>query len=361
MAGEMKAVISCEFITQLAAEIKMHLPEFPSEDYTQSVCGESWKSLELKERLRKGAAILGQLFPCDYAESIEVLKLVAPSYNGLQSLLFPEYVEQFGLGNWDISMDALAFFTPLGSAEFAVRPFIRLDQERMTRQLLLWSESDDMHLRRLASEGCRPRLPWASPLRRFIKNPDPIIPILTQLKSDPEEYVRRSVANNLNDISKDHSARVLELGSQWIGFSIEVEKVVKHGLRTLLKKGHTDALRLFGFGDPKDICIENLRLPGQTISIGTTQAIQFDVVYSGVSPVKVRLEYAIDYRKANGSTSRKVFQAGESFFKHGKSQIERKQSFKQMTTRKHYPGNHAISILVNGCEKAHISFILLPE
>src|SRR5690606_550673 len=142
--------------------------------------------------------------PPDYIEAVGVLKKAAPYFTGLEAMIFPDFVETYGLDHWEASMDALELMTRYSSSEYAVRPFIAKDTERMMAQMLEWAHSDSEHVRRLASEGCRPRLPWAMGLTMLKKDPSPILPILETLKQDESLYVRRSVANNLNDISKDH-------------------------------------------------------------------------------------------------------------------------------------------------------------
>lgn len=361
MAGELKAEISIEFVQELGKRIADVDSSFDEVSFVEKTIDSEWNGLELKARIKHVASRIGSTLDLNYPESIETLKPVSIHYSGMQALVFPEYVEQYGLNDWENSMDALAAFTSLCSSEFAVRPFIRMDQERMLAQMLEWSESSDRHLRRLASEGCRPRLPWGSPLRRFIKNPEPVLPILSKLYNDDEEYVRRSVANNLNDISKDHPETALQLAYKWIEASEYSRWVVKHGLRTLLKKGNTDALTLFGYGHPEDIDIRNFGFKRSGIHIGESENFSFDLKKTSEKTEKIRLEYVVYFRKANGKQSKKIFQVGEKEVSAGLNSFEKKHSFRQMTTRKHYPGEHAIAIVVNGIEFSKVDFELLPQ
>lgn len=360
MAGELKAEMSIDFVNRLARDIHEVLPSFEGTPFVNMVFNAEWNSLELKARIQRVAQCLGGCFEVEYPQALEALHAVAPNHTGLPALVFPEFVEQFGLEHWIESMDSLAFFTPYSSSELAVRPFIRQDQERMMRQMLLWTKSGDHHIRRLASEGCRPRLPWASPLRRFIHDPDPVLPILEALKDDSEDYVRRSVANNLNDISKDHPELALQLGADWIGESKRTRWVVKHGLRTMLKKGNTEALLLFGYGSPDSVTVENLHVDGNEVAIGASTDIRFDVVVKK-KPIKLRVEYAVGYLKANGKHSQKVFQVGKYEFTPGVHAMKRRQSFRQMTTRKHYPGIHYVVAIVNGQEMMRTDFSVVSS
>ena len=361
MAGELKAEISREFVFSLGMAIESIEPAFSAERFGKELLDSTWTDLELKARLQRVATVLGDVLACEYPHSIALLKEVAGRFSGLPALVFPEYVAQFGLGYWDVSIEGLAFFTSISSSEFAVRPFIRRDPEVMMQQMLVWADNDNFHVRRLASEGCRPRLPWASPLRRFIKDPSLVLPILERLRADSEEYVRRSVANNLNDISKDHPDLVMQLAQEWYGDSRDVDRVVKHGLRSLLKRGDTKALLLFGYENPEKVQIDNLQIANGILHIGESGKVRFDLVLQGKSKAKLRLEYAVYYLKANGKTSKKIFQAGEYEFMPGVHTIEKKQSFRQMTTRKHYPGKHGLSVIVNGREMAVVEFDLLAE
>lgn len=361
MAGELKALVSEEFVSGLANEIHDVDQAFRTEQFIQSVLDVLWEERELKDRLQHVAHCIGLYMGDDYAHSIDVLKQIAVKYDGLRSLVFPEFVAQHGLDNWDTSMDALQFFTSLSSSELAVRPFIRLDQDKMMAQMEIWAKSGDHHIRRLASEGGRPRLPWASPLRRFIVNPEPVLSILEILRGDSEEYVRRSVANNLNDISKDHPDLALSVAQRWFGESENINWVVKHGLRTLLKKGNTDALVLFGYGSPDDLKVDNLHFVDGIPRIGASIYFEFDMHLDGEKEKNVRIEYAVYYLKANGKLSRKIFQCKESQFEPGFHTIKKKHSFEQRTTRKHYVGKHELAVVINGRELAHLVFELSGE
>jgi hypothetical protein len=166
------------------------------------------------------------------------------------------------------------------------------------------------------------------------------------------------VANNLNDISKDHPDLVVDLCSRWIGKSANTDKIIKHGLRTLLKEGKTEALRLFGYADPVQIEVSKLALSKGNIMIGEEVSLNAEIENKDLEPVKLRLEYAIFYRKSNGKLSKKVFQISEKQYSPGNHVLKRKLSFQDMTTRKHYAGEHFVSLIVNGKEKKKLSFNL---
>jgi 3-methyladenine DNA glycosylase AlkC len=255
-------------------------------------------------------------------------------------------------------MPALALFTVYGSSEFAVRPYLARDPERAMAYVRAWAEDENEHVRRLASEGCRPQLPWAMDLPAFREDPGLIVPVLEVLKDDPSEYVRKSVANNLNSISKDHPDLVLDICERWYGHSRERDRIVKHACRTMLKTGNRRALILFGFSDPTHLYVENLTLDREMVRIGDSLQFTFDLCVEEEGPCKVRLELGVFYRKARGNLSRKIFQMGEVTYGPGRHTVRRGHSFQDRSTRTHYPGEHQLSIVVNGVEKARTSFQL---
>lgn len=358
MADLLKNIYHQKFIEQFAADIFAVWPDFPQRKFIDLVFDSEWEKRELKARVRHITHCLKQLLPADYRETIRILSTVADGKSGFEYMIFPDFVEVYGLQDWGTSLPALAHFTPCCSSEFAVRPFIKADSARMMRQMHEWADSDNFHVRRLASEGCRPRLPWAMALPAFKADPQPVLPILERLKNDPEEYVRRSVANNLNDIAKDHPELVLKIAGRWHGDNPQTDRLVKHALRTLLKQGNSRALQLFGYGAPDAAAINNLVLPA-AVAIGDILPFSFELRVSSKQPVKIRLEYAIYYLKARGSHSRKVFKISENEYQpNSLTPVKRHQRFQDFTTRKHYPGEHRLAIVVNGQELAESSFLV---
>jgi hypothetical protein len=192
----------------------------------------------------------------------------------------------------------------------------------------------------------------------FKKDPAPILPILEKLKDDESEFVRTSVANNLNDISKDHPKLVLDICERWQGASKNTDWIIKRACRTMLKAGNTRAMRLFGFGDPKSMEVKKLKSSKKMVAIGDSITFSFTLRVAGKKASKVRLEYIVCYVKKGGKTSKKVFQIKEASFAPGEHNVARKLSFADQSTRKHYPGKHRISIVVNGVEKATTEVML---
>lgn len=349
---------------KLATEIKAVYNCFPVDEFLNSIMDKSWDSLEFKQRVTAISKSLGKYLPSDYKTAIAIIDKIIINYpvclDGFV-IFFPAFVELFGQDdeNWDISMAALARYTPYASAEFAVRKFILNNENRMMKQMSLWAKNDNEHIRRLASEGCRPALPWGQALPQFKKDPSPVIAILEQLKNDPSPYVRKSVANNLNDISKTHPDLVAELAKEWYGKSINTDWIVKHACRTLLKNGNKAIFDMFGFSDPNDITVDGFALSDDSIAIG--ENITFSFKITAKSSSKIRLEYGIDYVKANGKRNRKIFQISEFIFKEKDKLYKKSHSFKDTSTRKHYTGVHSITLIVNGMERGSLDFILTPK
>jgi 3-methyladenine DNA glycosylase AlkC/predicted GIY-YIG superfamily endonuclease len=361
MADLLKNNYNKTYITNLAKAFSKKYSRFDQDKFIALIFDSSWSEKELKERMFHISSTLKALLPKDYKKSIDIVLKVAPDFGGFEAMFFPDYVERFGAdnSNKEVSLNALKELTKYSSSEFAIRPFIKSDESFVMKRLLKWSKDKNYHIRRLSSEGCRPRLPWAMALPKFKENPSLILPILENLKDDPEEYVRRSVANNLNDISKDNPKIVLKIAKKWIGHSKERDKLVKHALRTLLKAGNSEAMKLFGFITPKDVIVKNISLLDKYINIG--ESGEFSYEFKMKTPGKIRLEYAIDYLKKNGKHNRKVFKISENNYDEGIFSGSKKHSFKQMSTRKHYAGEHFISLIINGKEMKTTSFFLAEK
>jgi 3-methyladenine DNA glycosylase AlkC len=356
MAELLKDKYTQDYIDNLALKIEEQYKDFDATAFSNAVFDDSWVDLELKERMRHIALNLQKFIPLSYVQQLEILKPVSKEFYSFEAMFFQDFVEVFGIDDFESSMQALEVFTVESSSEFAVRQFILKYETQSMEQMKLWTKSEDEHLRRLASEGCRPRLPWAVALPRFKKDPAKVFEIIELLKNDSSKYVQKSVANNLNDISKDNPEKVLEFVKNNLGISKELDWICKHGSRTLLKKGDKTALKLFGFARSKHISVENF-IHDKTLSRGETLSFSFGLTSKELIG-NVRIEYAIDYLKSNNSHSRKVFMISQNEIRTSSKSFRKKQSFKDLTTRKHYAGKHYISILINGEEKIKEKFLL---
>ncbi|WP_297441883.1 DNA alkylation repair protein [Sulfurimonas sp.] len=358
MAELLKNKYTKSYIENLALEIKKEYALFDDAGFVASVFDTLWGDLELKGRMRHIALRLGECLPLSYAEQLAILKPVSKHFYSYEAMFFEDFVALFGMNDFEESMQGLALFTVESSSEFAIREFILQDEKRTMSQLRAWTKSEDEHLRRLASEGCRPRLPWAVALQCFKKDPSEVFKIIELLKNDTSKYVRKSVANNLNDISKDHPDLVLAFVQKNLGISKELDWICKHGSRTLLKQGDIRALKLFGFAHSGYVYVGNFTHE-KVLQINDTMTFSFELRSKEIIG-NVRVEYAIDYLKANKTHKRKVFMISQNEVKEFSKSFTKKQSFKNLTTRKHYAGKHYISILINGEEKVRSEFLLGP-
>ena len=355
MAELLKNSFNEEFLTKLCSAIKKEYELFDERKFMSFIEESDFWNKELKDRARQITQGLALYLPNEYERSLMIIKKIAPQFPGLTGMIFPDFVLYRGVDSFELSVSALKELTQYFSSEFAIRSFIKKDPTRMVSILKQWATDEDHHVRRLASEGCRPRLPWAEILEDFKNNPTPILPILEILKEDESDFVRKSVANNLNDISKDHPRLALDLAKKWYGKKDKTDWIVRHGCRTLLKKGNVEALRLFGF-NKTNASIQHLSLSSSNIAIGEELEATFQLI--NLKEEKLRIEYMIEFVKANQKLSHKIFKLSEKVYKKGTHPLTLKHSFKDLSTRKHYPGKHHLHIIVNGEEKKNIEFTL---
>jgi 3-methyladenine DNA glycosylase AlkC len=355
----LKYLYSEERLGEIGQLLRVQYAAFSQVKWMAHFQTDEWHQAELKQRVSLVARAFYAELPKEYHTAIDLLLPVSQQMSyGYFGVIFSEYVALFGRSHWDKSMEAMAVFTQTSTAEFAIRYFIQDDPKRAMKQMEKWSKDANHHVRRLSSEGCRPRLPWGMKLQIFIEDPQPTLRILDRLKSDPELYVRKSVANHLNDVSKDNPSVALEVAKKWIGQHRDTDWIVKHGLRGLLKAGHSEALALFGQQASSHLLLEHCGLHPSELKLG--EVLQFEVRVQNQSDEKVnlRLEYAIDYVKANGKTSRKVFQWTTKEVEPGIHTFKKKQVLKDFTTRKHHAGVHGWVCLINGEPKASLAFTL---
>lgn len=359
MPEPLKNLYNKTLISQLANGIHSNYKAFDKNSFIKTVFDKDWDNKELKQRMRHITNSLHKTMPVSYGEQIDILKKVAVQFTGFTAMVFPDFVEVYGLNDLATSINALEHFTQYSSSEFAVRPFIIKYPKQMLKQHELWSKHKNHHVRRLASEGIRPRLPWAIALPEFKKDPKPILPILNNLMTDESEYVRRSVANCINDISKDHPQVVLQIINQWQNKSTETDWILKHASRGLLKKGHSEILNSFGLNHQVKTKLTHFSIDKKKVAIGGSIQFNFGIQLVEKKESKVRLEYNIYYHKANGKQLPKIFQIGTYTLQPNQTfEVKKKHAFINLTTRKHYKGQHTISILANGNELDKINFML---
>ena len=362
MAEALKNIYDSSYIDRLGDSFKLIHPQFNQTRFKDLVLYGNWEELELKQRVSRICTSIHTVLELPFEEACKILKIVAKDFGGYAALYFPEYVQHYGLSeeHWNTAMETLAVLTQYSSAEFAIRPFIKMNPNLAMEQMLQWSTHENDHIRRLASEGCRPRLPWASALVDFKKDPTPILGILENLKDDSSLYVRKSVANNLNDISKDHPRLALKIGKSWMSNpSPECQWIVKHGLRTLLKSSEAQALELFGLGNSRCIEFYNFQLHSPMVSMGEKLSFQFDLDIKEAT--KLRIEYALHFKKKSGQYGRKVFKLSEIEVEAGDYEVTKDHLFKELTTRSFNEGVHFLEIIVNGKSFKIVPFYLSLE
>lgn len=372
MAEPLKNMYNADtpFIGTLTTALKNAYPKFDSAIFLATVYDDQWEARELKARMRHITTALRAMLPDDYAAAITILREASRQLGEgftFVTMIFPDFVEVYGQDAWGVSIPALEQFTQQSSAEFAVRPFILRDQERMMAQMRAWAAHDSHHVRRLASEGSRPRLPWAMALPAFKADPAPILPILDALKNDESDYVRRSVANNINDIAKDNPAVVIEVLRDWQTHNTpEIAWITNHALRTLVKAGNPDALALLGYShnpdDDPTFAVENLTLTPPSIMMGDTLVFSFALASLIEQPQDIMVDYIVHHMRGNGRSTPKVFKLIKRTLMPGERiTINKKHSFKPITTRRYYPGTHALEIQVNGVVYAQQTFEMVSD
>lgn len=355
----LKDMVDPKSVAEIATAIASASPGFDEQAFVAEVFDSEWAERALKQRVRHIAVVARTSLGGDYAAALGVMREAArhlPSA-GLAVWCLNEFVEEFGLDDPDRSLPALEQFTKIASAEFAVRPFINRYPEMMADQMLTWAHDDDPHVRRLATEGFRPRLPWGMGLPAVKKDPSPVLSVLEQLRDDPSETVRRSVANNLNDISKEHPELVVAILSRWGADTAEAEALRKHALRTLLKKGHNGALELLGFSKDAAVAVTQMGVVPATAAVGEHVFVEFCVTSTADRSQQVMVDYAVVFQNASGTGSRKVFKGKVEELGAGESIVmRRKVSLRQMTTRRIRPGLHSAEVQVNGVVLAVADF-----
>lgn len=365
MSSLLKDIFSPVFYDRLSDVLLQTVPSFDKKKFITQIFDESFGHKELKARMKHTAQVLHRFLPEDYGKTVDLLFEIITGLrkhktgeDGLAYMFLPDYIETYGMNDYENSVRAIEFITQFVSCEFSVRPFILKYGDRMLEQMTAWSLHENHKVRRLSSEGTRPRLPWAMALPALKKDPAPVLPLLENLKNDPSEWVRRSVANHINDIARDNPGIVIEMAKRWTGLHKETDAIIKHGCRTLLKQGHPEILKHYGL-ESKNIHITEFEISTPVTLIGGDLHFSYYLHNQEQKEQAIRLEYGLYYRRQNGTLSKKVFKISEKIYRAGeKVKISRKQSFKLITTRKFYPGLQQLSVIVNGEEKEVLNFEL---
>ena len=355
--NKLRDVFNPENITALAEAIKRNWPSFDEESFLAGILpkldehGFGERSLLIRDALEKH-------LPDEYPEAVGILlKSLGPDLNGAPAsydafVVWPQcaFVSKCGKGYFDVSMNALYEMTKRFSAEADLRTFIEVDYERAMTILNEWCADPNPDVRRLVSEGTRPRLPLTGRIKRFQVDPGPVIALLDKLKGDETEYVRRSVANNINDIAKDNPDIAIGTLKRWSKEKDpEVQWVVRHAARTLIKQGHPDVIEMLGYPTTPRIEVSSVFISPSTQRRGGTIDFSFSITSCAAETQKLIVDFVVYYHKANGKLAPKVFKLRDLTLVAGEAITIRKSlTLTDTSGRTIYPGKHAIEIQING-------------
>ncbi|RUO25926.1 DNA alkylation repair protein [Aliidiomarina minuta] len=358
MAELLKHQLNLQSAEELAQQIQKEWTDFNSEAFLALVA-ENFENLELMQRGAQIARVLRQYLPDNTEQALSILRTSMGvtlgqnhGYGKAPFFYLPHsfFISEYGLPYFDAAMQTQYELTQRFTAEFCIRPFLRHYPEQTMSKLDEWVKDKNEHVRRLVSEGTRPRLPWASRLPAFQKDPQPVIQLLDILKDDPVLYVRRSVANNLNDISKDHPQLVVDLMENWQkDASVQRQWLIRHALRSLIKQGHQGALAVLGYVQDIQIAIENPQITPRQANLGEEVKVSFDLVSRSSQTQPLMIDFCVYFMKSNGTQNGEVFKLKSLQLGPGeKIHLAKKVSLKAMTTRTLYAGCHRVEALING-------------
>lgn len=371
MAQTLQHLLDDQAPAQLAAMLGRAWRGFAAESFVRQAT-RGYKPLGLMARGTHLAQALHAHLPADFARAAQILVdsmgpplaldaagepcrdgQAEPTHSSFLYLPYSVYIARHGLAHFDAAMAAQHALTQRFTAEFSLRPFLIHHQQATLARLSQWVGDPSAHVRRLISEGTRPRLPWAARCASLVRDPRPVLPLLESLKDDPSSYVRRSVANHLNDIGKDHPELVVALARRWADQAPPARtKLLHHALRTAVKRGDTAALQVLGLGHEAHLRVEAVTLAPRKPLIGGRLSLGFALHNDQAQTQQALVDLRVHYRKANGSASPKTFKLRTVALAPGASlSLSKQLSLAQMTTRTHYPGRHKLELLLNG--RAH--------
>ncbi|QRK07205.1 DNA alkylation repair protein [Archangium violaceum] len=357
MAESLKTFFDPSLVRRIATMLRTAHPSLPERRFIAEA-SEGLDALELMDRARHIMRAMHRALPEDFEHAARILQdslgppLERTEGHGMSVFLYlPHvlYVAEHGLAHFEPAMRLQHALTQRFTAEFCIRPYLERHPRETLARLREWAADENVHVRRLVSEGTRPRLPWASRLRAFQADPRPVLALLELLKDDPELYVRRSVANNLNDIGKDHPVLLVETCERWSkGASPERQWIIRHALRSAVKRGEPRALALLGFEGPAALEVTATFDPSR-VRLGQSVQVRLHVTNTSLERQKAVVDLAVHFVKANGASRPKVFKGRTVDLAPGASAtLEKTVSLADLTTRQHYKGAHRVDVLVNG-------------
>jgi len=369
-----RLLLSPALVRLAAAHLARALPRFARARF-ETLALDGFEALEMKARAMRIADALEATLPGDFARAAAAIEAALAPVRGDEALgelrageeglagwvVWPlgEYVARRGLEEPARALACLRELTQRFSAEFAIRPFLLAHPQHSFDTLAAWTTDPSPHVRRLVSEGSRPRLPWGIVLKPLVADPTPTLPLLEALQDDASDYVRRSVANHLNDIAKDHPAVVADwLERHLPGASRERRALLRHASRTLVKRGDRRVLAAWGL-DARLRGTAALSVAPARIRLGETLTIELALASSARTPQTLAIDYVVHHVRADGSTSPKVFKGWSLVLGAGEQRVLlRRHPVRPITTRRYYPGVHRIAVQVNGQVVAEADFVL---
>jgi 3-methyladenine DNA glycosylase AlkC len=374
MAEPFRNLLNPALVSTAAAHLQRVDSRFAARRFV-ALASDGLDALEMKARAMQICDALEATLPADFDAAASLIEAaLAPPVRGEQMaspsqgepglagwILWPagELIARRGLGNPERALAALHAITQRFTAEFAIRPFIVAHPELAFATLQRWTTDPSHHVRRLVSEGSRPRLPWGLQLKALVADPSPALPLLAALQDDASEYVRRSVANHLNDIAKDHPALVADwLETHLAGATPARRALLRHASRTLVKRGDVRVLQAWGIGRPLRGGV-TLALSSGRLSVGDSFVISVQLSSRAARSQALAIDYAVHHVKADGSTTPKVFKGWTVELPgHGRIDLAKTHSMRAVTTRRYHPGRHTVALQINGRVEAEADFIL---
>lgn len=347
-----KNLISQTLVKKLAMHILEHDKNFDSLLFQKNI-KKQIEALELKDRVRLIANELHNTFKGTYTQNLDIINKVLPSFKGFELWPVSQYIEDFGINaktskEIQYSLKTLSSITKLFTAEFAIRNYINHFEEVTYKTLENWAKDSNEHLRRLASEGTRPNLPWGKKLENQVSLMNRNLSILELLKFDESEYVRKSVSNHLNDISRKDKKLYLSTVSRWQKEGVD-KKLIRHSLRSLLKAGDAQALKILGYKKEALITGKILKINPSKIREGERIIISFCVHNTTNKTQPILIDFVLSLLQKNSKYSKKVFRIKDfKIAANETAHFEKDYHFKKVTTRKHYPGKQFIKLQING-------------
>ncbi|MEF7613292.1 DNA alkylation repair protein [Aquincola sp. MAHUQ-54] len=372
MAEPFKNLLNAALVRQAGHHLQRAWPAFDRSRF-EALAEGGLDTLELKARAGHISAALEATLPADFDAACGVLEAslapasegtpARPAVDGLAGwIVWPmtDYVARAGQVHPERALAALHAMTQRLTAEWALRPFIVNHPALTWDTLQRWCVDPSAHVRRLVSEGSRPRLPWGLQLKSLIADPSPTLPLLERLQDDPSDYVRRSVANHLNDIAKDHPGLVTGwLARHLPGATAERRALLRHASRTLIKRGDAGALAAWGLGAALQGHAVLVVTPAQAVLGGDGVTIEATLVSTARGPQALEVDYAVHHVKARGGATAKVFKGWRLTLAAGEQRVLRKRhALKEITTRRYHAGWHRVDLLVNGKVMAEAGFAL---